>query len=201
MSGPPLAESLIFYHLDNDCLCSRSPSQAASKICPVFLKTGLDSVVWYRVDNGLWRNAMKTLKIGELAKRAEIGVETVRFYERQGLLDAPQRLESGYRQYREETVEVLRFIRRAKELGFTLKEIRSLLDLRSDESAPRSEIRKQASSKIEEIDAKIADLQRMRTGLMTLVGQCHGDSSLVGCPIMDALKGIGQTSSQNHVES
>lgn len=144
---------------------------------------------------------MPVLKIGEVAKRADVGVETVRFYERQGLLEVPERRASGYRQYGDETVQILRFIRRAKELGFTLKEIKSLLDLRSDESSPRAEVRQQAKRKIEEIDAKIADLQRMREGLNALVAKCHGNGSVVGCPIMEALQGIGQMPNEDHVES
>lgn len=135
---------------------------------------------------------MTTLKIGELAKRASVGVETVRFYERQGLLPSPARKPSRYRQYDEETVQVLRFIRRAKELGFTLKEIKSLLELRSDTSSPRSEIRRRAQEKIIEIDARITDLQRMREGLKSLLGRCHGDGSIIGCPILNALQGIEQ---------
>lgn len=136
-----------------------------------------------------------------MAKRGEVGIETVRFYERQGLLEIPERKASGYRRYGEKTIQILRFIRRAKELGFTLKEIKTLLDLRSDESSPRTEVRRQAKRKIEEIDAKIADLQRMREGLKSLVGKCHGNGSVVGCPIMEALQGIGQSSNKNHVES
>jgi MerR family copper efflux transcriptional regulator len=132
---------------------------------------------------------MTAFRIGELAKRAEVGIETVRFYERQGLLEEPERKASGYRQYDEETVRVLQFIRRAKELGFTLKEIKSLLALQNDASVSRSEIRKQAKQKVAEIDAKIADLKRMRDGLQALVGKCHGDGSIVGCPILDAMQG------------
>ena len=75
---------------------------------------------------------MKTFTIGQVAREAGVGVETVRFYEREGLIEEPSRRASGYRQYGDETVLVLKFIRRAKELGFTLKEIRSLMDLRLD---------------------------------------------------------------------
>jgi len=132
---------------------------------------------------------MTTLRIGELARRANVGVETVRFYERQGLLKSPERERSRYRQYNEETVQILRFIRRSKELGFTLKEIKSLLELRADTSSPRFEIRKRAEEKVVEIDARISDLQRMRDGLKSLLGKCHGNGSIVGCPILNALQG------------
>ncbi|WP_010583789.1 MerR family transcriptional regulator [Schlesneria paludicola] len=138
-------------------------------------------------------NLMMTLSIGELAKRGGVGVETVRFYERQGLLEEPERKSSGYRQYDAQTVQVLRFIRRAKELGFTLKEIKSLLEIRTDVSTPRTEVRQQARKKVAEIDEKIADLQRMREGLQSLINQCHGDGSIVGCPILNALQGSDST--------
>src|SRR3954452_21552827 len=132
---------------------------------------------------------MSSLTIGEVARRAGVGVETVRFYERQGLLEEPQRRASGYRQYDGEAVDVLRFIRRAKELGFTLKEIKGLLALRLDASATRAEVRQQAKAKVADIEAKIADLQRMRDVLQKLVRKCHGDGAASGCPIREALQG------------
>ncbi len=134
---------------------------------------------------------MKPLSIGEVARQASVGVETVRFYERQGLLAEPQRRASGYRQYDEEAVAVLRFIRRAKELGFTLKEIKGLLALRLDASATRAEVRRQAREKVADIEGKIADLQRMRDVLQALVKTCHGNGSTTGCPILAALEGTG----------
>ena len=132
---------------------------------------------------------MKPLTIGEVARQAGIGVETVRFYERQGLLEEPQRRASGYRQYDQEAVAVLKFIRRAKELGFTLKEIKSLLALRLDASATRAEVREQAKAKVADIEARIADLQRMRDVLTKLIKKCHGDGAATGCPILEALQG------------
>lgn len=132
---------------------------------------------------------MKILRIGEVAQQAGVGVETVRYYERRGLLKDPQRKASGYRQYNEEAVEVLRFIRRAKELGFTLKEIKTLLELRLDTSATRSEVRKQARDKVTNIEAKIADLQRMQDSLLKLIQTCRGNGAASGCPILKALQG------------
>jgi MerR family transcriptional regulator, copper efflux regulator len=129
------------------------------------------------------------LSIGELAKKAEIGVETVRFYERRGLLAEPDRRASGYRMYDVEVVDILRFIRRAKELGFTLKEIQSLLEFRRSSSATRADVRRNAQSKLIEIDAKIRDLQRMRDALFELVKSCHGNGVAAGCPILVALNG------------
>ena len=130
---------------------------------------------------------MKAFTVGQVAKRAGVGIETVRFYERHGLLDEPERKESGYRQYGDGDVAVLRFIRRAKRLGFTLKEIKALLALRDDGSATRSDVRAQATAKIADIGAKIRDLQRMRDALTVLTAACHGDGPATGCPILEAL--------------
>ena len=135
---------------------------------------------------------MKPLTIGDVARRAGVGVETVRFYERQGLLEEPHRRASGYRQYDDEAVAVLRFIRRAKELGFTLKEIKGLLGLRLDSTATRSDVRREARAKVADIEARIADLQRMRDVLQTLIEKCHGDGAAAGCPILQSLQGEGE---------
>jgi MerR family copper efflux transcriptional regulator len=132
---------------------------------------------------------MESLTIGEVARQAGVGIETVRFYERQGLLAEPKRRASGYRQYDFNAVDVLRFIRRAKDLGFTLKEIKSLLSLRLDSSATRAEVRQQAKAKVADIERRIADLERMRGALQKLIKKCHGEGSLAGCPILEALKG------------
>lgn len=127
------------------------------------------------------------MKIGQVAREAGVGVETVRFYERKGLLAEPQRRDSGYRQYGSDTVTLLRSIRRAKELGFSLREIRELLALRLDATATRAEVRLLANAKLSDIDGKIADLQRMRDSLSRLVGQCRGKGPVQGCPIITAL--------------
>src|SRR2546425_6976159 len=105
---------------------------------------------------------MKPLTIGQVARRAGVGVETVRFYEREGLLEEPPRRESGYRQYGEDIVARLQFIRRAKELGFTLNEIKELLSLRLDPSTTCAEVKDRAQAKIADIEQKIRTLQRMK---------------------------------------
>ena len=130
---------------------------------------------------------MKPLTIGEVARRGGVGVETVRFYEREGLLAEPARRASGYRQYGDDAVPCLRFIRRAKTLGFTLKEIAELLALRDAPHATRADVRRQAQSKVADIEAKVRDLQRMRKALMALTATCHGDGPAGGCPILEAL--------------
>src|SRR2546426_303226 len=116
---------------------------------------------------------MKPLTIGQVARQAGIGVETVRFYEREGLLQEPARRESGYRQYSEDVVARLRFIRRAKELGFSLKEIKELLALRVDPSTTCREVKEQAEAKIAHIEGKIASLVRMNEALVKLATVCR----------------------------
>ncbi len=130
---------------------------------------------------------MKPLTIGQVARQAGIGVETVRFYEREGLLQEPARRESGYRQYPEDVVARLRFIRRAKELGFSLKEIKELLALRVDPSTTCREVKEQAESKIAHIEGKIASLVRMKEALVKLATVCRGRGPTSECPILDAL--------------
>ena len=130
---------------------------------------------------------MKPLTIGQVARQAGIGVETVRFYEREGLLQEPSRRASGYRQYPEDVVARLRFIRRAKELGFSLKEIKELLALRVDPTTTCWEVKEQAEAKITDIDGKIASLLRMKRALVKLTATCRGQGPTSECPILDAL--------------
>ena len=129
----------------------------------------------------------KSLTIGKVASRAGIGVETVRFYERQGLLAEPDRRASGYRQYGEDVVARLRFIRRAKELGFTLKEVAELLALRHDPAATRSDVRERVRAKVEDIEAKVRDLMRIKGVLLGLEQTCHGHGPADDCPILRAI--------------
>jgi len=130
---------------------------------------------------------MQALTIGEVAKAAEIGVETVRFYEREGLIAEPPRRQSGYRQYPPDTVRRLRFIRRAKDLGFTLKEIGELLDLRVDPTRSCADVRTMARAKMTDIEAKMLDLARIQAALTELVRTCRGKGPTSACPILDAL--------------
>lgn len=132
---------------------------------------------------------MNHLTIGQVAKRAGIGVETVRFYEREGLLEEPQRRPSGYRQFDEGIVARLRFIRRAKELGFTLKEIKELLLLKLGPQTTCADVKCRAEAKITDIEAKIDSLKRMRRSLVKLTKACSGGGETSDCPILDALDG------------
>jgi Hg(II)-responsive transcriptional regulator len=126
------------------------------------------------------------LTIGKLAKEANVGVETVRFYERRGLISEPRRSPSGYRQYLAEDVRRLRFIRRAKAAGFTLVEIHGLLDLRIDGTSNCARVRASAQKKIADIEARSAELARMRAALLRLVKKCRGTGPTSSCPILDA---------------
>lgn len=130
---------------------------------------------------------MNGLTIGKLAKRVNLGIETVRFYERQGLIEPPPRTDSNYRVYPEEEVTRLRFIKRAKSLGFTLGEIRELLFIRHDPNATKADIKNRTLSKINDIQQKITDLTRIKTALEQLASSCDGHGSLEECPILEAL--------------
>lgn len=128
------------------------------------------------------------MKIGELASLAGVTVQTVRYYERRGLLGEPERRASGYREYGDAAVDRLRFIRRAQELGFTLAEIGELLVLRLDPGTTASAVKARASEKIDEIDRKIRDLTRIREALEHLAGRCRGGRGPTGdCPLLEAL--------------
>jgi MerR family transcriptional regulator, copper efflux regulator len=134
---------------------------------------------------------MQTLTIGQLASRAGVGVETIRFYEREGLLSEPDRRPSGYRQYPFEIVRRVRFIRHAKELGFSLKEIQELLELRVDPSSTCADVRQRARAKITDIEQRVAALERMRAALEKLVRSCRGRGPTRECPILEVLDGEG----------
>jgi len=136
-------------------------------------------------------SSMKPLTIGQLAKRANVGVETVRFYERQGLLDEPDRRASGYRQYDEGVVLRLQFIRRAKELGFTLKEIKELLSLKLDPSTTCADVKERAEAKIVDIEGKIRTLQRMKRALAKVTKSCSGSGPANECPILETIEANG----------
>lgn len=127
------------------------------------------------------------MKIGELAHKADVNVDTVRYYERQGLLPEPQRLRSGYRQYDSGDVSRLRFVRRAKALGFTLQEIRELLELSSHRERDMAEMKTAAMEKLNDVEGKLAELTRIRDGLKTLIASCPGHGALEQCPILNAL--------------
>ena len=132
---------------------------------------------------------MKVLTRGRIAQLAGVGVETVRFYEQEGLLAKPARTPSGYRQYGEAVVGRLQFIQRAKEIGFTLNEIKELLSLRVDPDTTCEDVRARAEGKIADIEDKIRTLQRMKKALVRLTQECCEKGGGSECPILDALDG------------
>jgi MerR family mercuric resistance operon transcriptional regulator len=131
---------------------------------------------------------MESLTIGKLAKKTLINIETIRYYERRGLIPKPRRKESGYRQYPHETVTRIQFIKHAKDLGFSLKEIKELLSLRLDPQTPCSEVKKRAEAKILDIEKKVKTLQGMKKALHKLTKACSGYGSTSECPILEALE-------------
>ena len=131
---------------------------------------------------------MGNMTIGQMARSAGASVETIRFYEREGLLEHPARSASGYRNYPPEAVARLRMIRQAKELGFSLNEIKELLALRVAPGKSCSDVRARAERKIADIDQRIAALKRMKAALARLAAACAGRGPTSECPILEALE-------------
>jgi len=131
---------------------------------------------------------MDILSIGQVARRAGVGVETVRFYEREGLLEEPPRRASGYRQYSEQVVKRLHFIKHAQKLGFSLKEITEQLLLRVDGQTSCEEVKGRTEAKIAEVERKLIELQRMRQALLQVATLCTGQGPASACPMLDALE-------------
>jgi MerR family copper efflux transcriptional regulator len=129
-----------------------------------------------------------SLTIGQLAEQAGVGVETLRFYERKKLIPEPPRRRSGYREYPPEAVSRIRFIRGAKELGFSLKEIDELLTLRAESEGQCAEVLARAQGKIADISQRIASLERMKRALEQLASTCSERATSGDCPILDALE-------------
>jgi MerR family mercuric resistance operon transcriptional regulator len=129
---------------------------------------------------------MKNLTIGQLAKETGTHVETIRYYERQGLIAEPPRRASGYREFPPEYVDRIRFIKRAQALGFTLKEISQLLAL-ADGSFDCKDIRKFAEEKVKDIETRIHDLQKIKEVLHELIKKCLSKGKLSSCPIIESL--------------
>ena len=131
---------------------------------------------------------METLTTGELAEGAGVNVQTVRYYERRGLLPEPPRTPSGYRQYRMGDLRRLRFIKRAQELGFRLAEIEELLSLRVEAGQSCAEVQERAESAIRRIDQQLEQLSRMRGALSALTDACRAQVPTDECPILQALE-------------
>jgi Hg(II)-responsive transcriptional regulator len=140
---------------------------------------------------------MRPLHTGELARQAGVNVETLRFYEREGLLAEPPRRPSGYREYPPEAVALVLFIQRAKQLGFSLKEVKELLALREVPRATCGDVVVIAERKVADIDAKISDLRAMRAALTKLLKECPGSAPIAQCPIIESLAGGGRKTNKH----
>jgi MerR family transcriptional regulator, copper efflux regulator len=128
---------------------------------------------------------MQTIGIGELARRAGVSIDTVRYYEKSGLLAPQTRLASGYRRYSARQLARLRFIRRAQELGFSLSDINTLLGLSGQRDVAR--IKRSAERKLSEVNKRIASLNRIQGALTALIAKCPGHGRADECPILNAL--------------
>ena len=129
----------------------------------------------------------EVMTIGEVASRSGMPPKTIRFYEKIGLIAPAERLANGYRAYTAQEVDTLRFIHRARDLGFTLKEIEALLELYRDRKRASREVKRLALQHVAAIDRKIAELSAMRTAVAQLAERCHGDQR-PECPILDELQ-------------
>jgi len=125
--------------------------------------------------------------IGETAKCAGVNVETIRYYERKGILPVPKARTSGYREYTTETVALISFVKNAQNLGFTLKEIQELLAIKVDVTSDCGDIKSRAQKKIVEIEEKIVALQEMKESLGIITTQCSGKGPVSECTILNAL--------------
>ncbi len=130
---------------------------------------------------------MGLLTIGQVAKQTGVKVETIRFYEREGLIGTPLRSDAGYRQYQDDVVRRIRFIKRAKDLGFTLKEVAELLSLQAAPDVSCADIKARAQGKITDIEERIRILGRMKRALERLAAECSGNGPVTECPILGAL--------------
>jgi Hg(II)-responsive transcriptional regulator len=131
---------------------------------------------------------MKNYTIGQLANKVGVNIQTIRFYERKGILPKPDRKPSGYRVFNEEDVKRLSFIHMSKRHGFSLQEIKELLDLRIDSKISCEEVRALAEKKVEIMDAKIKELQSMKGALQKLVVTCKDRKYSSDCPILEAFE-------------
>ena len=130
---------------------------------------------------------MPALTTGELASQGGVNVESIRFYERERLLRKPPRTASGYRMFTPDDVRRVRFIKRAQELGFSLREIKELLALRLEPDTGCADVRKRAETKLSDIDQRISDLKRIRKVLARLTTACPGRGNVNSCPILEGL--------------
>lgn len=129
---------------------------------------------------------MSRLSIGDAATLTGVPAKTIRYYESTGLIPPAERASNGYRIYGERAVHLLRFVKRARDLGFSVEKVGQLLELWANENRASSEVKRLAVAHLEEIDSKIASLEELRTTMQTLIECCHGDDR-PDCPILEDL--------------
>ena len=134
---------------------------------------------------------MASLTTGQLAEAAGVNLQTVRYYERRGLLPEPSRTASGHRKYGPTDVDRLLFVRRAQALGFTLREIEDLIELTADRAVTAADVRSRVEAKVAHLDARIEELKRIRTALTALAGSCSAHGSMGSCAFLNALNSGG----------
>ena len=135
----------------------------------------------------------QSITIGKLAHEVGVPIQTVRYYERRGLLAEPRRARSGYRLYDDEALRRLRFIRQAQSLGFSLSEIEELLALKVQPGKTCADVRRCAREKIADVENRVAELQKIRQALSRLAAACGGEGPTAECPILEALEREGRT--------
>ncbi len=133
---------------------------------------------------------MENLIIGQLAKRANVNLETIRYYERRELIPKPLRNESGYRQYSQDDVVRIKFIKRAQTLGFSLREIHELLALRMEPGISCAAVKVHVDAKVAEVENKIVSLEQMRETLLRLSKKCTGKGPVGECPFLKELEAV-----------
>src|SRR5712692_12103704 len=143
---------------------------------------------------------MEQLTIGQVAKHGGVNLETIRYYERRGLLPQPPRTDSGYRAYQSGAVDRIHFIKRAQELGFSLREIQELVFLLGSPHTTKADVKRRAEAKLVDVQEKLRALQRIKRHLERLVGACSGRGPLTECPIIEYLSAPsqGHTSDKAH---
>jgi len=134
---------------------------------------------------------MPQFTISRLAEQSNVNLQTIRYYEREGLLSPEARTDAGYRVYRPDAVLRIRFIKRAQELGFSLNEIKELLFLRADAHTTKLDIRERAQAKLADVEQKLAHLKAIRKNLLRLTEDCSGCGPVGMCPILENLDGKG----------
>ncbi len=175
--------------------CSPRPSTPRRTTSPGFSHFGFSFMPWathltpyYDTESRITREMTMSMTIAHAARTAGVGVETIRFYQRRGLIRQPRKPASGFREYDAETVAGIRFIRQAQELGFSLQEIKGLLSLRANPKTDCAAVRARATKKRDEVEQKIVQLGRLRSALDTLIASCPGSGALRACTILDAIE-------------